>query len=147
MADFGKQLEQLITHKGTAIISVHTLGGFIVTLNETKIGPKAWGRDKTIQLFQFLISNRHRNALHKEQIIDRLWEEEAGDKDFKVALHGINKVLEPNRKARSEAKFVIRQGAAYSLNLDKIWIDVDALETVFTKIGRVKNVSVFKLSP
>jgi len=128
MADLAKQLDQLIAHKTKAIVCVQTLGGFSVTLNGNKIEPKAWGRDKTVQLFQFLISNRHRNALHKEQIIDRLWEDEAGDKDFKVALHGINKVLEPNRKARIEPEFVVRQGAAYYLNLEKIWIDIAALE-------------------
>jgi len=134
MADLAKQLDQLITHKTKAIVCVQTLGGFAVTLNNIKIKPKVWGRDKTTQLFQFLISNRHRNALHKERIIDRLWEDEAGDKDFKVALHGINKVLEPSRKARTEPVFVVRQGSAYYLNLDKVWIDVDALEK-FATIG------------
>lgn len=128
MADFAKQLDELIAHKNNAIVCVKTLGGFAVTLKNKAVEPKAWGRDKTIQLFLFLISNRHRNALHKERIIDRLWEEDAGDKDFKVALHGINKVLEPNRKPRAEPEFVLRQGAAYYLNLNKIWIDVEALE-------------------
>jgi len=123
-----------MAHENNAIIHVQTLGGFAVTLNQAKIEPKVWGRDKTTQLFQFLISNRHRNALHKERIIDRLWDEGVGDKDFKVALHGINKVLEPKRKARTEPEFVIRQGSAYYLNLDKIWIDVEALEQ-FATIG------------
>jgi len=134
MAKLAQQLKQLLTHKSNALLCIQTLGGFVASLNGVQIEAKTWGRDKTIQLFQFLVSNRHRNALHKEQIIDRLWEEEAGDKDFKVALHGINKVLEPNRKARSEPEFVVRQGAAYRLNLEKIWIDVEALEQ-FTTIG------------
>jgi len=132
MAALAEQLNQLNEHKNNAIVGVQTLGGFATTVNGSKVSAKAWGREKTIQLFQFLISNRHRNALHKEQIINRLWDEDGGDKDFKVALHGINKVLEPNRKARTEPEFVIRQGSAYALNLAKIWIDVEALEQYAT---------------
>ncbi len=76
-------------------------------------------------------------GLHKEQIIDRVWENsnpKTGAQNFKVAHHGINKVLEPQRESRSEARFLLRQGLTYQLNLDEIWIDVDALEN-FISIG------------
>ena len=92
---------------------------------------KEWGRDKTIQLFQFLVTSRHRRALHREQIVDRLWEDldgKAAEQNFKVAMHGVNKALEPNRKGRSEATYVLRQGVTYRLNLPEIWIDVQAVE-------------------
>lgn len=99
------------------------------------ISGKAWGRDKTVQLFQFMITSRHRRALHKEQIIARLWEDadgEGGDRDFKVALHGVNKAIEPNRASRTEAKYVIRQGLTYQLNFDAMWIDADVMERFIT---------------
>ena len=65
--------------------------------------------------------------MHKEQIMDHLWEE--GDaRDFKVALHGVNKVLEPNRPSRTEAIYVERQGVTYQLNLELVWIDAQAIE-------------------
>ena len=70
---------------------------------------------------------RHWNSMHKEQIIDHLWEE-SGDQNFKVAMHGLNKALEPNKKSRSDARFIIRQGLTYQLNLEEIWLDVDAFE-------------------
>ena len=88
------QLEQLSAQFEQAEVRIYTLGQFSVSLNGEPILPKQWGRDKTIQLFQYLISNRNRHALHKEKIMDNLWEE-GDDRDFKVALHGINKVLEP----------------------------------------------------
>jgi two-component SAPR family response regulator len=95
------------------------------------VSSKDWGRDAAIQLFQFLITNRRMHALHKEQIIDRIWMEsdsKAGEQNFKVALHGVNKVLEPNRRSRTEAKYITRQGVTYQLQQSDMWIDVEALD-------------------
>lgn len=123
--------------KEQASLQVQTLGTFQVWRDGVLITPKDWGRDKSIQLFQFLVTARHQRALHKEQIIDRIWEDidmKAGEQNFKVAQHGMNKTLEPNRKSRSEAKYITRQGVTYQLNLSEIWIDTDALEK-FISIG------------
>ena len=121
------KLQELASFKESAAIRIQTLGQFTVWRIDEKIESKEWGRDKTIQLLQYLISNRRRHSLHKEKIMDHLWED-GDDRDFKVALHGVNKALEPNRLARTEAIYVIRQGVSYHLNLEKIWIDVEALE-------------------
>ncbi|MEO1263258.1 MAG: BTAD domain-containing putative transcriptional regulator [Bacteroidota bacterium] len=126
-----EQIAQLKEKQATAAIKVQMLGNFLVWRNGEKVSPKEWGRDKTIQLFQFLVTHRHRHGLHKEQIIDRLWEE-AGDQNFKVAMHGLNKALEPERKSRTEARFIIRQGITYQLNLEEMWIDAEALEQFIT---------------
>ena len=127
MLDFHQQLQELQTFQENAIIRIETLGNFCVWRNQHKIDTKEWGRDKTIQLLQYLVSNRQRNALHKEKIMDGLWED-WNDRDFKVALHGINKALEPERPSRTEAIFILRQGVSYQIDLDKVWIDVEALE-------------------
>lgn len=137
MIDARTEIDQLLVRRETAAIQVQTLGGFQVWRGNQLVRVKEWGRDKTLQLFQFLVTIRHRRGLHKEQIIDRLWEEldgKAGDQQFKVAMHGINKVLEPNRKSRSEAKYILRQGLTYQLDAKDIWIDADALEQ-FIAIG------------
>ncbi len=127
-----------VVHKAThAPLRVQTMGQFAVWRGDTQIPPKAWGRDKTVQLFQFLVTTRHRKSMHKEQIIYRLWEDadvDAGNRDFKVALHGIHKTLEPERKSRTEAHFVLRQGLTYHLNREDISIDADAFERLI-KIG------------
>ena len=121
------KLQELKQFQEDAVIRIQTLGQFNLWRNNEKVDSKQWGRDKTIQLLQYLISNRTRHALHKEKIMDHLWEE-GDDRDFKVALHGVNKVLEPERPSRTEPTYVIRQGISYQLDLDKIWIDVEALE-------------------
>ena len=133
MSDFLQQLQELETFKKNAPICIQTLGDFCVWRNHQKINSKHWGRDKTVQLLQYLISYRQKNALHKEKIMDHLWDE-WNDRDFKVALHGINKVLEPNRLSRQEPTFILKQGVSYQLDLDKIFIDVEILEKLI-KIG------------
>ena len=93
MTKIENQIVELLAKKKSAPIRVQTLGNFQVWRENEKISSKDWGRDKTVQLFQFLITARHRHGLHKEQIMDRIWED-GSDQNFKVALHGVNKVLE-----------------------------------------------------
>ena len=127
MSHLKDKLQELKQFQEDAIIRIQTLGQFNLWREKEKVDSKQWGRDKTVQLLQYLISNRQRHALHKEKIMEHLWED-GDDRDFKVALHGVNKVLEPNRPSRTEPSFVIRQGVSYQLNLEKVWIDAAALE-------------------
>ncbi|MEO0790170.1 MAG: bacterial transcriptional activator domain-containing protein [Bacteroidota bacterium] len=125
------QLESLLTRKRETNIWVQTLGKFQLWRSADLVDVKEWGRDASVQLFQFFITNRHRNGLHKEQIVDRIWAElspKAGQQNFKVANHGLSKVLEPDRKSRAESKYIIRQGPTYHLMLEDIWLDVEILD-------------------
>jgi len=127
------KISDILAKKDRASLQVQTLGSFQVWRNGELITPKEWGRDKSVQLFQFMVTARHQRALHKEQIIDRIWEEvdvKSGEQNFKVAQHGMNKALEPMKKSRSEAKYIRRQGVTYQLNLAEIWIDTDAIEAL-----------------
>lgn len=136
MNQFETHIEILKAKRAKATIQVQTLGNFQVWRESVPVPSKEWGRDKTVQLFQFFVTARRRKALHKEQIMDRLWNEdtEGGDSVFKVALHGINKILEPNKKSHADAHFIIRQGATYQMNFDDVWVDADALES-FIALG------------
>jgi len=125
------KLKAIDAHKQNASLHVRTLGAFVAEVNGDVISDKSYGREKTIQLFQFLVTARKRHSLHREKIIDRLWEDvdqEEGERHFKVALHGLNKALEPNRKARTEATYIKRQGITYHLDTASIWIDTQAIE-------------------
>ncbi|MCB0211348.1 MAG: bacterial transcriptional activator domain-containing protein [Anaerolineae bacterium] len=113
-------------------LRVQALSGFRVWRNGEEIESAEWKREKSLHLFQFLITMRQQSTrLHKEQIIDYLWPEvdmEVGNQNFKVALHALNKVLEPERKPRTDPRFVQRHDLTYSLNMDLIWIDSDAFD-------------------
>ncbi len=129
------QIAELRTWRDRVSLRVQTLGNFQLWRDDQAIGSKEWGRDVSQQLFQFLVTNRHRHALHKEQIIDRIWVDgKTGQQNFKVAHHGVTKVLEPDRKSRTESQYIIRQGLTYQLRFDNIWIDVEALDQ-FVALG------------
>ena len=143
-----KDFDQLVQLKEQASMKIETLGQFLLTRDGTSINQKEWGRDRTLQLFQFLLTSRNRRALHKEQIADRIWEDVAGkslDQTLKVAVFGINKVLEPNREKRTDPKFLLRQGSTYRLDLSSLFLDVDAFEK-FVEIGNQNLDTDLKLS-
>lgn len=117
-----------------APLRIYTLGGFRIWRNGDDIPAAAWGREKALHLFQFFVTLRLQGLrLHKEQIIERLWPEldaAGGDRDFKVALHAVNKVLEPNRRPRTEPQFIRRHDLTYDLNVEAVWIDAVAFENL-----------------
>ncbi len=121
-------LQNIINKKDNSSIVVHTLGRFEVFVESKKLNSKDWGRDKSIQLFQFLLMSRNRRALHKEQIVDKLWEDDIDDQGFKVAMHGLNKALQPDKKSHGDAKYMLKIGQTYQLNTNEIWIDSIAFE-------------------
>jgi DNA-binding SARP family transcriptional activator len=78
--------------------------------------------------------------LHKEQVVDRLWPEqtwEVGNRDFRVALNAVNKALEPERKPRTEPRFVERRDLAYGLRMEEMWVDADEFERLVSAGNRV----------
>jgi DNA-binding SARP family transcriptional activator len=121
-------ISQILAKKEASQIKVKTLGGFEVWVNGKMLSSKDWGRDKSIQLFQFFLIARNRKALLKDTIVDKLWEDDLDDQGFKVALHGVNKALEPNRKSHSDTNFLQRSGHTYQLNFEHIFIDSFAFE-------------------
>jgi len=113
-----------------APLRVITLGDFRVWHPGGQVEPAAWGRDKAVQLFQYLVTRRRR-LVEREQIVDALWpalDAAAGERDFKVALNAVQNALEPDRAPRSPSRFVRRIGSAYGLVVEEAWIDADALE-------------------
>lgn len=111
-------------------LRVQTLGGFRVWRGETEILTGAWGRQKALHLFQFLITYR-RQAFHKEALIHRLWptvDLETGNRDFKVALNAVNRTLEPERPARTAPLYIQRYDLTYQLTTELIEIDADQFD-------------------
>ena len=53
MNQFETQIEMLKAKRAKAKIQVQTLGNFQVWREGTPVPSQAWGRDKTVQLFQF----------------------------------------------------------------------------------------------
>lgn len=130
--DRGQSIPTLSTPDPAFELHVQTLSGFRVWRNGVEIESTQWKREKSLHLFQFLLTMRQQTGrMHKEHIIDYLWPEvdmDVGNQNFKVALHALNKVLEPERKPRTDPRFVQRHDLTYSLNMNLIWIDSDSFD-------------------
>jgi two-component SAPR family response regulator len=123
-------LNKILQKYNNASLQVFTLGRFEVWINGIKLNSKAFGRDKSVQLFQFFLMGRNKKAIHREQIMDKLWEGDLDEKAFKVALHGVNKALEPNRKSHTETKYFHRVGQTYQLETNDVAVDAFIFEEI-----------------
>jgi DNA-binding SARP family transcriptional activator len=139
MQEFLDKIDSILAKRNTAKITVQTLGGFEVFVYGKKLSNKDWGRDKSIQLFQFFLLARNRKAILKDTIVDRLWEDDLDDQGFKVALHGVNKALEPDRKSHSDTNYLQRNGHTYQLNTEDIFIDSFAFEALINLGNQLMN--------
>ncbi|WP_216828384.1 BTAD domain-containing putative transcriptional regulator [Alkalihalobacterium elongatum] len=117
--------EQISFHPGYTV-KVQLFGDFQVWLGDKKVNDKAWKREKAKELLQLFLTKKGR-MLSKTELISHLWadvDEEAANRDFKVALNALNKVLEPNRKPREVPFFITREGSMYGLN-EEASFDID----------------------
>lgn len=120
-------LQGYTSHPGYSL-TVNLLGPFELQLGGETVNDRKWQRDKAKELFVFLLLNRGR-FVPKEEIMGVLWKDadpESADRDFKVALNALLKVLEPNRGAREESFFIQRKQTMYRLNPSaKVSTDLD----------------------
>lgn len=127
------EIKSIIEQSELCPLSVQTLGSFSIKVSGESISHKNWSRDVALQLFQFLITNRKRQGLHKEQITDRIWynlDSKAALQNFKVAHHNVNKILEPQRPKGADPQYVIRNGPIYHLDMKIISVDIDLMESL-----------------
>jgi LuxR family transcriptional regulator, maltose regulon positive regulatory protein len=97
---------------------VRLSGPFILYRDGREVPDKEWKRDKSKELLAYLCLNRDR-YIPKEELLHALWtdaDEKSADRDFKVALNALLKVLEPDRNAREEPFFISRRKTMYRLN-------------------------------
>ena len=109
-------LERLELHPGYRL-RVQTLGSFCVWRGARKIALQEWRREKARQLFQLMLTHRHK-MMDRDQIIEMLWPAlapEPARRDFKVALSTLFRVLEPERKRGAPSAYVLRDGSLYGL--------------------------------
>ena len=120
-------LTDVTTHPGYKIL-VQLMGPFKLSLGLDEIDEKNWQREKAKELFVYLLLNRTR-YIPKEEIIRELWgeaDEKSANRDFKVALNALLKVIEPHRSPREQSFFILRQQTMYRLNpIANISTDLD----------------------
>ena len=128
--------KDLLKEIGLSNISIHpgyqlrvvTLGNFTAWRGYTQIPKNGWQRSKSRQLFQLLITYKDQ-PLEREQIYEFLWPGanlETSDRNFKVALSTLYRVLEPDRTAGCESAYIYRDDSRYRLRPEAdLWLDMD----------------------
>ncbi|MFJ7953168.1 BTAD domain-containing putative transcriptional regulator [Lysinibacillus sp. NPDC096418] len=109
-------------------IQVNFFGSLSLSRDHHQCEDKEWQRDKAKDLFVYLYCNRHR-YIPKEEIAHALWPDrlvDSLDRDFKVILNALLKVLEPTRSARQDSYFIHRKNNMYQLrHIHFLQIDVE----------------------
>ncbi len=109
-------------------VQIKFFGSISLIRGQRKLEDKEWQRDKSKELFVYLYCHRHRFT-PKEEIAQALWPErsiESLDRDFKVVLNTLLKVLEPQRNARQDSFFIQRKNNMYQLqHISFLHIDVE----------------------
>ncbi|MDX6635782.1 MAG: hypothetical protein QOF06_1985 [Solirubrobacterales bacterium] len=112
-----------------ADLQISTLGELEV---EGKQGPVNgdWLEQRPGQLFKYLICERRR-VVTSEQVAEALWPDagiEEGRSRMRYNVHALRERLEPERKHRSPARFVVARRGGYVFDTSGAWIDVDVFE-------------------
>lgn len=112
-------------------LRLRTLGTFQAWRGMQEITRREWRREKARQLLQLFITHRGK-LLQREQIMELLWPEAdpaVAQRDFRVALNSLLTALEPDRPARANPFYIVREGQAYGLNPQSgYWLDADQFE-------------------
>lgn len=117
-------------------LTVRTLGAFEVARAGAALPRSAWGREKALELFQYLVTHPS-ELIHRARACEELWPEqnaERAERDFKVALSALETALEPERAPRTPSGYLRRQGASYGLEpaapveIDYALLEREALE-------------------
>ncbi|MEM4381731.1 MAG: BTAD domain-containing putative transcriptional regulator [Candidatus Caldarchaeum sp.] len=121
---------------------VQTLGAFRVWRGEREITPSEWGREKALQLFQLLVSQRGR-PVHREQVVEALWPAAHPAKAkarLRVALNALHRALEPHRRRGQQPFYVQSRGELLMLNPEaRIVLDADEFMRLIEEGRRIKR--------
>jgi two-component SAPR family response regulator len=119
-------------------IVIQSFGGFRLWKDGILLPESVWKRDKALQLFQLLLLKKGA-FVHKEELIDILWENvprDTGERDFKVAMNALMHALEPDRLSHTASQFVLRNSGSYALNFALISFDALSFETEISAAHR-----------
>lgn len=106
------------------------LGAFELVEGTRAVAGDAWGRDKALALFQFLVVHRGR-AVHREQIQEALWpgsRPDASALGLRVALSALHRAVEPARGKAESPTLVRREGPTLKLDAALLRCDLDEFE-------------------
>lgn len=123
-------------------LTLQLFGPFTLFMGNEEISERKWQRDKSKELLSYLYLHRNR-FVPKEELMHAIWgdgDEKSLNRDFKVVLNALLKVIEPNRLAREESFFIIRKQAMYRINPEAaVTSDLESFQHLTEKGLEEKN--------
>jgi DNA-binding SARP family transcriptional activator len=98
---------------------------------ESQEGPigGAWLEQRPGQLLKYLVCNRHR-VVSAEELATSIWPD-AGRSALGSVRHYVHELrdrLEPDRRKRAPSSFVIARQGGYTLDRNRVFVDIDEFE-------------------
>ncbi len=115
-------------------VFITTLGKFSICINNQIVADNIWEGNKPKLLLKSIICHNIKE-LSKEMIIDDIWPDasmKAGDKSFKVNLHRLRKVLEPDVNRDIGYSYITMNAGRISLDSELVCVDID----IFNKLAK-----------
>ncbi len=129
----GARTNPAITHPAPCAPSLclFLLAGFRVERHGQGLPAAAWGRRAQAKTLVKLLALTPGHQLHREELLEWLWPEadfNSARNRFAKALYAARHALEPDLPPREESSYLHHRDDLLSLDLTRIWIDVDHFE-------------------
>ncbi|MGZ6248215.1 MAG: BTAD domain-containing putative transcriptional regulator [Syntrophales bacterium] len=122
-----RKVRQAIYRSGLCHINLETLGGFRLFRGLTAIEEKEWDGYLPKFLLKAIVTHGSRQV-PKDQLIEALWPEVApqcGERNFKITLHRLRKVLEPDMDRTFGSSYVYLKANLICLDEELCKTDLD----------------------
>ncbi|MGM0502350.1 MAG: BTAD domain-containing putative transcriptional regulator [Bacillota bacterium] len=144
---FRKQKLKEIGHTTYYMLKIKAFGNMELFRGRQEIEEYEWTRKKSKELFKLFLVH-YGEFVSKEKICHFLWPDkklEKASSSFYVVLNNLNKVLEPDRKSRSEPYFIMKKDNYYGLKKDFAYYYDVALFEEFIRQGKNTNQDRIKM--
>lgn len=135
----GEKKKATSSHDTQPHLEIRTLGGFLVLRNgQTPISDQQWGGNRTQLLLKAILVHGIQE-IPKDIIAEDLWPEgdpRSVNQNFKVTLHRLRKILEPELAKHEKSSFVHLKNGLVSLDANHCHVDVQAFLTCCKDIKR-----------
>ncbi len=127
IADKAREIRQAIHRTGLPKLRLQTLGGFRIWRGESLVEEKEWERHQPQLLLKAIVTHGLK-GVPKDVLMEDLWPEASPDlteKNFKVNLHRLRKVLEPSMDKAFGSSYVHLKANLVFLDPELCQVDVE----------------------
>jgi DNA-binding SARP family transcriptional activator len=118
------------------MLRIYALGRTRVESGEGSLGGK-WLEGRPGQILKYLVTHR-RQVVHSDDIAETIWpgSDIRAVNNVRYIVHALREKIEPHRPKRGPSSFVLSAQGGYTLNRERVWIDVDVFEAR-VRAGRI----------